>query len=115
MQLCKTNNDWYRIALVYYTGPNVKAGTYSLVINTRNLDATEDATSDDIQLRIYDTVGNAQIGSTQTIATKSEVTSAKRDITLAKDYPEGISFIFYPKSNDGFTYAIQNVTVIEKK
>ena len=115
VQLCKTNNDWYRIALVYYTGPNVKAGTYSLVINTRNLDATEDATSDDIQFRIYDTVGNAQIGSTQTIATKSEVTSAKRDITLANDYPDGISFIFYPKSNDGFTYAIQNVTVIEKK
>ena len=115
VQLTRANSDWYRIALVYYTGPNVKAGTYSLVINTRNLDATEDATSDDIQLKIYGTVGNAQIGSTQTIATKSEVTSAKRDITLANDYPEGISFVFYPKSNDGFTYAIQNVTVIEKK
>ena len=64
---------------------------------------------------MYDTAGNAQIGSTQTIATKKDVTIAKREITLSQDYAEGISFVFYPKSNDGFTYAIQNVTVIEKQ
>lgn len=115
VQLAKSNNDWYRIGLVYYTGANVKAGTYTLAVTLRNIDATEDATSDDIQVRVYDTAGNAQIGSTQTIATKKDVTIAKREITLSQDYAEGISFIFYPKSNDGFTYAIQNVTVIEKQ
>ena len=116
VQLTRANTDWYKIALVYYTGAGVKAGTYTLETSIRNLDATEDTTSDDIQVRVYDSAQtNAQIGGTQTIATKKDITIAKRDITLSQDYPDGISLVFYPKNNDGFTYAIQKVTVIEKK
>lgn len=117
MSRATDNTAWYKVGVVYYTGENVKAGTYTLVVNTRNLDATVDGTSDDIQLRVFETMAETQtqIGSTQTIATNPELTSAKREITLEKDYPGGISFMFYPKSNDGFTYAIQSVTVIEKK
>ena len=117
MSRATDNTAWYKVGVVYYTGENVKAGTYTLVVNTRNLDATVDGTSDDIQLRVYETMAatQTQIGSTLTIATSPEVTSAKREITLSNDYPDGISLMFHPKSNDGFTYAIQSVTLIEKK
>ena len=117
--ICLTRNtglsDWYNIGLVYHV-KDVKSGKYLVTLNARcsNPELGTGTNADGLHFRIYSTTGSSQIGSTGTVALNNEGSVAKREITLSENYDNGIHIVFYPKSADGYTYAIRSVTMTEK-